>query len=129
MPALIHFEIHADDPARAIRFYSRVLGWQFTSLGETSSYWRIRTRSSGDEGIGGGLLPRRGPPPREGQPVNAFVCTVEVTSLSDTLEKVVKEGGTVAVPPMALPGMGWLAYIKDTEGNILGLTENDETAE
>jgi hypothetical protein len=33
MPRVIHFEIHADDPARAIRFYEKLLGWTFSSRG------------------------------------------------------------------------------------------------
>lgn len=33
------------------------------------------------------------------------------------------------VPKTAAPGVGWLAYCKDTEGNIFGLMENDPSAE
>ena len=39
-----------------------------------------------------------------------------------------KNGGTEAVPKMAIPGMGWLAYGKDTEGNIFGMMEMDTSA-
>ena len=31
-------------------------------------------------------------------------------------------------PKMAVGGMGWLAYIKDPDGNILGLLESDPAA-
>ena len=31
MPHVIHFEIHTNDPERAIRFYKELLGWEFTS--------------------------------------------------------------------------------------------------
>ncbi len=34
----------------------------------------------------------------------------------------------VALPKMAVPGVGWLAYCKDTEGNIFGFMQSDETA-
>lgn len=37
-------------------------------------------------------------------------------------------GGSIAVPKIPIPGMGWLAYIKDTEGNTLGLMQADPTA-
>jgi uncharacterized protein len=32
------------------------------------------------------------------------------------------------VPKMPIPGVGWLAYIKDTEGNILGMMQPDPSA-
>jgi catechol 2,3-dioxygenase-like lactoylglutathione lyase family enzyme len=28
MPRVVHFEIHADDPKRAIKFYQDVFGWE-----------------------------------------------------------------------------------------------------
>src|ERR671926_288044 len=50
----IYFEIQADDPARAISFYSRVFGWKFEELkGLPVPYWRIETGGSR-----GGLLKR-----------------------------------------------------------------------
>ena len=35
-------------------------------------------------------------------------------------------GGTVAVPKMAIKGVGWLAYCKDPEGNIFGLMPSNQ---
>jgi predicted enzyme related to lactoylglutathione lyase len=34
----------------------------------------------------------------------------------------------MAVPKMPIPGIGWLAYVKDTEGNLVGVMENDPSA-
>ena len=28
MPRVIHFELSADDPARAVKFYDEVFGWK-----------------------------------------------------------------------------------------------------
>ena len=42
--------------------------------------------------------------------------------------RIANEGATVAVPKMPVPGVGWLAYIKDTEGNIFGMMQNDPQA-
>ena len=33
-----------------------------------------------------------------------------------------------AMPKGPIPGMGWLAYIKDLDGNILGMMQPDEAA-
>ena len=37
-------------------------------------------------------------------------------------------GGTVVVPKMPIPGVGWLVYAKDTEGNIFGVHQEDTSA-
>jgi predicted enzyme related to lactoylglutathione lyase len=122
----VHFEVHAADPTRAIEFYSRVFGWEFNQYGE--GYWLITTGPSDQPGIDGGLVARRGPPPAEGQPVNAWPCTIGVDDLDATFAQALAHGATTAVPRMAIPGVGWLAYVKDTEGNILGLMQPDTAA-
>jgi predicted enzyme related to lactoylglutathione lyase len=128
MPRPIHFEIHADNPERAIAFYSTVLGWTFTKWDGPMPYWLVTTGADGTPGINGGMHPRMGPAPVEGQAVIAFVCTVDVTSVDDYVAKAVAAGGVIAVPKMAIPGVGWLAYAKDTEGNLFGLMQNDPAA-
>jgi predicted enzyme related to lactoylglutathione lyase len=128
MPRVVHFEIHAADPERAVAFYGRVFGWEFSKWDGPMPYWLIRTGPAGTPGIDGGLVLRQGAPPAEGQAVNAYVCTVDVPALDDSLGKVAGAGGTQVVPKMPIPGIGWLAYVKDTEGNILGLMQNDPSA-
>jgi hypothetical protein len=127
MPRVVHFEIHAADTDRAIRFYTEVFGWTFERWAN-HDYWVIKTGEDGQKGIDGGMVPRRGPAPTEGQPVNAFPCTVEVDSLDDYLAKVLGAGGKIALPKMPIPSVGWLAYCHDTEGNIFGLMQPDTAA-
>ena len=132
MSRVVHFEIHASDPARLIEFYTHLFGWQFRSLGP-SSYWLIDTAPGIDAanappGINGGLVPRRGGPPTDGQPVNAFACTVSVDDSAASLVRIVELGGSIALPRMAIPGVGWLGYGKDPDGNIFGVMQNDPTA-
>ncbi len=55
-------------------------------------------------------------------------CTVAVGNVDETVTAVQRLGATVALPKMAIPTVGWLAYIKDTEGNLLGLMANDPAA-
>jgi hypothetical protein len=124
----VHFEIHASDPERLIEFYRGLFGWRFEAWGPPGTYWVISTGSKEEPGIDGGLVPRRGAAPVEGQAVNAFVCTVEVMSARDSLEKATRLGGREAVPLMPIPGVGWLAYAKDPDGNIVGMMQNDPEA-
>ncbi len=129
MSRLIHFEIHADDPERAMNFYRELFGWQFTKWDGPMPYWMIVTGPDGQPGINGGLMKRMGPPPTVGQPVNAFPCTCYVDNVDASFAKAVALGAGVALPKMPIPGVGWLAYIHDTEGNILGLMQADPTAQ
>lgn len=130
MPRPVHFEIHAADPNRVIEFYRGLFGWTFNAFGPPGSYWLIQTDDgSGAPGIDGGVVPRRGAPPADGAAVNAFVCTVSVSSASESLARATELGGSVALPIMAIPGVGWLGYAKDPEGNIFGMMQNDPQAE
>jgi len=125
MSRVVHFEIHAEEPQRAIKFYEGVLGWQFNQWGG-QDYWVITTGPSDQPGINGGLLPRQGT--IDGQAVIAYVCTADVTSLDETSAAVDAQGGTMVVPKMPVPTVGWLAYFKDTEGNIFGAMQADPQA-
>ena len=127
MPRVVHFEIHADDPDRAAGFYASLLGWRFDKWGE-QDYWLVTTGPDTERGINGGMIRRRGPRPSDGQPVNAYVCTVELPDLDACLTKAAELGAASAVPKMPIPGVGWLAYVKDSEGNILGLMQPDPSA-
>jgi len=128
MGRLVHFEIHADDPERAVAFYQKIFGWEIKSWGGPVEYWLITTGPEGTRGINGGLVRRRGPAPVEGQAVNAFPCTIDVASLDATIQAIESTGGRIALPKMPIPGVGWLAYAKDTEGNIFGIMQADRSA-
>ena len=69
-----------------------------------------------------------GSAPTDGQAVNAYVCTVISASLDADVDKALSNGGSIAVPKMPIPGIGWLAYVKDTEGNIFGVMQDDPAA-
>ena len=122
-----HFEIHAGDPERAIKFYTAVFGWTFQKWGGPMPYWLITTGADGP-GINGGMVPRIGPAPADGQAVNAYPTTMKVASVDAAIAATKANGGSVALPKMPIPGMGWLAYGKDTEGNIFGVMQDDPAA-
>lgn len=125
MNRVVHFEIHASDPEKLVAFYTGVFGWKVTPMPQFD-YWLLDTGSE-PGGIGGGLNRRRGAA-ADGAPVNAFVCSLGVASVDDVMAKALAAGATVAMPKMPIPGVGWQAYIKDPDGNILGLHQSDANA-
>jgi uncharacterized protein len=124
MSGIAYFEIQADNPESAVKFYRDVFGWHFTKQeGLPIPYWRIETG-----GIRGGLLkrPAKTPPPEHG--TNAFVCSVEVDSFDVVAAKIKKYGGLVALEKFAVPGVCWQGYFVDPEGNTFGLFQPDASA-
>jgi len=86
----------------------------------------VKTGESSQPGIDGGMLRRD--IPFEGVGITAYVCTIAVTDLDLYLMKVHTSGGQLAVARIAVAGIGWLAYCKDTEGNTFGLMQADAAA-
>jgi len=124
MPRPSHFEVMADDPERAIAFYSALLGWSFTNWGGgEADYWLITTGPDDEPGINGGLMRRS--EALTGTGTSAFICTSRVPDLDSTVATATENGGTVELPRMPVPGVGWLAYLRDTEGNLFGVIQED----
>lgn len=121
MPRVIHFEIHCEDPERAIPFYQKLFGWQFHHWEGPWDYWLITTGENDQPGINGGMLRRMGAV--DGQCVIAYVCTVGVESVDESIEKALSLGGQIALAKQEIPNVGWLVYCKDTEGNIFGMLQ------
>ena len=76
MPRVVHFEIHAGDPERAVNFYRTLFGWTFQKWEGPMDYWLVMTGPDDQPGINGGLVRRQGE--IDGQAVIAYVCTVDV---------------------------------------------------
>ena len=82
----------------------------------------VTTGDDKDPGINGGMLR-----PREGQSPGT-INTIAVASLEETIGKIKQQGGTICVPKMAIPKIGWLAYAEDPQGTVFGLMQPDENA-
>lgn len=129
MNRIIHFDIHADDPARAAKFYTDVFGWEIKKWeggGMEMDYWMVMTGSPNEPGIDGGLAKRI--ELLAGTGVRAFICTVGVTSVDECEEKIKKAGGEIVMKKMPIMGVGWMIQAKDTEGNYFGVIQDDKSA-
>jgi predicted enzyme related to lactoylglutathione lyase len=123
MDRIVHFEIPADDLARAKKFYSTVFGWKMNEMPEME-YVLVGTVESDQNGmpkepgaINGGMMERQ-------EPVKAPVITISVKSIDEAAKTIEKHGGKMIRPKMPVGDMGFAAYFKDTEGNVIGLWQN-----
>lgn len=119
MSRVVHFEFAVDNPERAGAFYQEVFDWKVQKWDGPQDYWMLSTGEG--RGIDGALMRRSEQTPN-------VVNTVDVASVDDTVAKVEASGGKVAVPKMAVPGIGYLAYCHDTEGNMFGIMQSDANA-
>ena len=119
MSRVVHFEIHADDPERAVRFYSKAFGWKVERWGPME-YWLASTGPKTEPGIDGAIMRR--------QEKLATVNSISVTSIDEAMRAVKAAGGKVLTPKMPIPGVGWNAYCLDTEGNTFSLFQDDPSA-
>ena len=126
MSRVVHFDIQADDPARAQNFYSGVFGWKFEKWSGPMEYYLITTGLDKEPGINGGLAKRDKPAAAES--ITAYVCTISVPSVDDYTEKITKAGGKLVMAKTPVPRVGWHAQFKDTEGNLFGIMEDDPSA-
>jgi uncharacterized protein len=110
MPApVVHFEIGCKDLAKARKFYGPLFAWEFQEHGTAAMV------APTPPGIGGHLNSL-------GHEPHTYVTFyVMVDDLKATLEKAAKMGGTTVVPPTEVPGMGHFAWMRDPEGNVIGL--------
>lgn len=120
---VVHFEIPADDLARAQAFYREAFGWRINEIPDMN-YTIVSTTETDETGaartpgaINGGMMARQGP-------ITAPVITIDTEDIDATLRTVEKLGGAVTLPKMAVGEMGFAAYFTDTEGNVVGLWEN-----
>jgi uncharacterized protein len=125
MRKIVHFEIPADDEARARGFYRGVFGWQLQEM-EQMDYTLVKTTPVDEQtqlptepgAINGGLMKRSADTPSP-------VLTVDVESIDESLKQIEAGGGSTVKPRTEIPGMGAFAYFKDTEGNVMGLWETN----
>ena len=120
MPRISWFDIPADDPERAQKFYQEVFDWKFDKWDGPMDYW-MATTGNEEPGINGGLSKRI--PGQMG-----MTNTINVPSIDKFSKKIVEKGGELIVPKMAIPKIGWFAQCTDTEGNVFGIIEMDDKA-
>ena len=123
MPRAIHFELYAEDPERAAKFYTDSFAWSVERWqGESGPvYWLLTTGEESLPGINGDIQ-------RRSDPAAATSIILAVSSVDDYAAKIAAAGGRVLRPKFAIPGIGYAAYFRDTEGNRFGIFQEDPTA-
>jgi hypothetical protein len=113
---IVHFEIPAQDTARAKNFWGTLFGYQFQSMDGPIEYHMFQT----GQNEGGGIYPQQ-----EGE--TGLITYFLVEDIEQAREQVRELGGS-AEEKEPVPGMGSYARAQDTEGNAFSLWQSDESA-
>ncbi len=115
MPKIIHFEIPAENPERAIEFYSKVFGWKIEKWEGEYDYWLVEAGEEDEPGINGAIMPK--------ESGSTISDVINVDSYDDFARKIVAEGGKMLTEKMTIPDMGYTGAFQDTEGNVMSIIE------
>ncbi len=126
---IVHFEIPADQPERAAKFYRELFGWNINRWENPGGmeYWMVETVPTNEQGmpvrpgVNGGLMPRMFP----GQVPTNYIA---VADLDEAVAKAERLGAKVMMRRQPVPGMGWFAQLTDTEGNVFAMWQTDMAA-
>ena len=120
MSRVIHFDLSADNPERAAKFYRSVFNWKVNKWEGPEDYWLIQTGTEKEPGVTGGVAGRI-------KPEDTTAVVFDVESVDEVSKKVVDAGGKIREEKKAIPGVGYLIMCRDTEGNTFGIMQIDES--
>jgi uncharacterized protein len=115
MARVIHFEIPAEDPGRAVEFYQEVFEWKIEKWEGPFDYWLVTTGEEGEAGINGAIMTKM-----MGDQVRN---TIAVETFEEYATKILTHGGKSVIPKMTIPEIGTMGTFEDTEGNIFLIME------
>ena len=111
----VHVELNTPDPEKAKSFYSQLFQWKLADVPNPAVPGGSYTMIEVGAGTGGGIMKQI-----PGGP-SGWLAYVEVDDIHATTQRAESLGGKVMKDVTEVPGMGWLSFIQDPTGVILGL--------
>lgn len=108
-----------------LNFIQKSLTGKYQAGAGPVNYWLISTGPKEDEGIDGAFMLGS---ERDKNLGKGALNTIEISSVDEYIKKIEASGGKAITPKMPIPGVGYMAYCKDTEGNTFGIMQNDPNA-
>ena len=111
----VHIELNTPDPAKAKAFYSKLFAWDLEDIANPSAPGGKYTMVKVGEGTGGGIMQQvpHGP--------TGWVAYVLVDDIRQATKKAASLGAAIMKDVEEIEGRGWLSFIQDPTGALLGL--------
>lgn len=123
MATITHFDLQANDPERAVKFYENLFGWTSQKFEEPAEYWMLNIPGVTEKtGLSGGIYRSRSK--MEGVQNSSILCYFSVENIDEHAEKVKKLGGQLLGEKIEVTGIGYMYNCADTEGNVFALWED-----
>jgi len=113
--SFVHVELNTSDPEKAKAFYSKLFQWQLEEIPNSAVPGGTYTIVKVGTGTGGGIMKQV-----PGGP-SGWLAYVAVEDIHAATQKAKLLGGKVMKDVTEVPGMGWLSFIQDPTGAVLGL--------
>lgn len=125
MNSVVHFEVTADDTKRAKKFYTDVFGWKCNDI-PSMNYITVETTETDAKthmaktpgAINGGITGKD-------ESAKQTIIVVQVADVEESIKKIKDAGGKLVMPIVEIPGIGDYARVTDTEGNVVGVIEEN----
>ena len=126
MDRVMHFEIPADKMDRALKFYSKTFGWKMAPVKSMEDQYVIAQTAEVDKKTGAPITPGaiNGGIGIRDKRMSCPDVVIGVKDIDAKLKKIKAAGGKAVTKKMPVMDMGFTAYFKDTEGNIVGLWQD-----
>jgi predicted enzyme related to lactoylglutathione lyase len=111
----VHVELNTSDPEKAKAFYSKLFQWQLEEIPNSAVPGGTYTIVKVGTGTGGGIMKQV-----PGGP-SGWLAYVAVEDIHAATQKAESLGAEVMKEVTEVPGMGWLSFIQDPTGAVLGL--------
>jgi len=111
----VHVELNTTDPQKAKAFYSKLFDWELEDISNPSAPGGKYTMIKVGDGTGGGMMQQvpHGP--------QGWLAYVGVDDIRAATKKAASLGAVVMKDVEEVEGMGWLSFIQDPTGAMLGL--------
>jgi predicted enzyme related to lactoylglutathione lyase len=110
-------ELYANDWEKVWPFYEKLFGWSKLHTVDMGPRGLYQLFATGGADAAGGMMTR---PPEV--PVAYWNFYFVVPSIGAAEKKITAGGGQILVPPMQVPGGGWILQARDPQGAVFALT-------
>jgi predicted enzyme related to lactoylglutathione lyase len=111
----VHVELNTPAPEDAKAFYSKLFGWQLEDVPNPAVPSGTYTIVKVGNGTGGGIMKQV-----PGGP-SGWLAYVGVDDIHASTKAAKSLGAKIMKDVTEVPGMGWLSFIQDPTGCVLGL--------
>ncbi len=119
---VIWHELITSDPAAAVEFYTRTIGWTVDSSGDEG----LATRLQANDRTIGTIVPLAD---ARAERTPHWLTYVACTDIEATCRHAESLGGVVLAPPRFIPTAGCRAVLQDPQGAILGIVAREGETE